>query len=49
MSSHHTSPTGVSTTLVKIVFFAQAVSAWGLVFAEVPGATPKKPVSGFIA
>ena len=29
--------------------FAQAASAWGLLRAEVPGATPKKPVSGFIA
>src|ERR1022692_1491173 len=49
MSSHQMSLSGVSTTLVKMVFFAQAVSAWGLDFAEVPGATPKKPVSGFIA
>src|SRR5262245_28976851 len=45
MSSHHTSLSGVRTTLVKILFFAQAVSACGLVFAEVPGATPKKPIS----
>ena len=49
MSSHQTSLSGVSTTLVKMVFCAQAVSACGLDFADVPGATPKKPVSGFIA
>jgi hypothetical protein len=33
--------------LVKIVFFASAAIAFGLVFVEVPGATPKKPDSGF--
>ena len=49
MSSHQTSLSGVSTTFVKMVFFAQAASACGLDLAEVPGATPKKPVSGFIA
>src|SRR5215831_15531570 len=48
MSSHQMSLSDVSTTLVKIVFFAQEVSACGLVLADVPGATPKKPVSGFI-
>src|SRR6202000_13329 len=47
--SHQTSPSGVSTTLVKIVFFSHAANAFGFVLAEVPGATPKKPVSGFIA
>src|SRR2546421_3883400 len=49
MSSHHTSPSGVSTTLVKILLRAKVATAFGLDFMEVPGATPKKPVSGFIA
>src|SRR5271154_1758540 len=49
MPSHQTSPSGVSTTLVKIVFFAQEISALGFDWIEVPGATPKNPVSGFIA
>ncbi len=40
---------GVSATLVKIVFFARVAIALGLVFAEVPGATPKNPASGLIA
>src|ERR1019366_4266278 len=35
MSSHHTPPSGVSTTLVKMVFFAQDVSACGLDFLDV--------------
>src|ERR1700734_1872228 len=47
--SHHTPPSGVSATLVKIVFFASVAIAFGLVFALVPGATPKKPASGLIA
>src|SRR5476651_2513960 len=49
MSSHQISLSGVSTTLVKMVFFAQEVSACGFDCLEVPGATPKNPVSGFIA
>src|SRR5580698_8256051 len=49
MPSHHTSPSGVNTTLVKIVFFAHEAMAFGFEVAEVPGATPKNPVSGFIA
>ena len=49
MSSHHTSPSSVSTTLVKMVFFSQACSALGLESLEVPGATPKKPFSGLMA
>src|SRR6185503_4725833 len=49
MPSHQTPPPGVSATLVKIVFFASAAIALGLVFTEVPGATPKKPASGLIA
>src|SRR6476646_2378887 len=47
--SHHTPPSGVSATLVKIVFFAREAMALGLVLTEVPGATPKKPASGLIA
>src|SRR5215472_11954115 len=47
--SHHTPPSGVSATLVKIVFFASVAIAFGFVFALVPGATPKKPASGLIA
>src|SRR5262245_43499345 len=49
MPSHHTPPSGVRATLVKIVFFASAAMAFGLVLAEVPGATPKKPASGLMA
>ncbi len=49
MPSHQTPPSGVSATLVKIVFFASAAIAFGFVFADVPGATPKKPASGLIA
>src|ERR1700712_1956226 len=49
MPSHHTPPSGVSAVLVKIVFFASAPIALGLVLTDVPGATPKNPASGFIA
>src|SRR5437762_8574747 len=49
MSSHQTSPSGVSTTLVKMLLRAKVATALGFDFREVPGATPKKPVSGFIA
>src|SRR5581483_1697557 len=38
MPSHHTPPSGVSATLVKIAFIASAAIALGLVFALVPGA-----------
>src|SRR2546421_4475161 len=48
-SSHHTSPSGVSATLVKMLFFANVSTAFGFDFLDVPGATPKNPVSGFIA
>src|SRR3954470_6971174 len=41
MPSHHTPPSGVSATLVKMVFFASDAIAFGLVWFEVPGATPK--------
>src|SRR5712671_1087202 len=49
MPSHHTPPSGVSATLVKIVFLESVAMALGFVLAEVPGATPKKPASGLIA
>src|SRR5436190_8112606 len=47
--SHHTPPSGVSATLVKIEFFESVIIALGFVFADVPGATPKKPASGLMA
>src|SRR5882672_1343764 len=47
--SHHTSPSGVIATFVKMVFFWTIFMQFGLVFSEVPGATPKKPDSGLIA
>src|SRR5277367_1567246 len=47
--SHQTPPSGVSATFVKIVFFESAAMAFGFVAIDVPGATPKKPVSGLIA
>src|SRR3954463_16026018 len=43
MPSHQTPPSGVSATLVKMEFFAKVAIALGLVFPDVPGATPKKP------
>ena len=49
MPSHHTSPSSVSATLVKIVFSRMASIATGLVEYPVPGATPKKPYSGLMA
>src|SRR5215475_5789276 len=49
MPSHHTPPSGVSATLVKIVLRASVAIALGLVFLEVPGATPKNPASGLMA
>src|SRR6478609_1489512 len=39
MPSHHTPPSGVSSTLVKMEFLARVVMAFGLVLTEVPGAT----------
>src|SRR2546429_3798873 len=47
--SHHTSPSSVSATLVKIEFPHMAATALALVFMPVPGATPKNPASGLIA
>ncbi len=49
MPSHHTPPSGVSATFVKIEFFDSVSIAFGFVLADVPGATPKKPASGLIA
>src|SRR5579864_5861479 len=49
MPSHHTPPSGVSATLVKIVFLASVVMALGFVLTDVPGATPKNPASGLMA
>src|SRR5918992_3163304 len=43
MPSHHTSPSGVMATLVKITFARNVFIAFGLVCSEVPGATPNKP------
>src|SRR5258708_9565841 len=47
--SHQTPPSGVKATLVKIVLVASVAMAFGFVFIDVPGATPKKPDSGLIA
>src|SRR5580698_544490 len=49
MPSHHTPPSGVSAVFVKMVLRAMAAIALGLLFFEVPGATPKNPASGLIA
>src|SRR5437667_274652 len=49
MPSHQIPPSGVSATLVKIVFFESEAMALGLVLVEVPGATPKNPASGLMA
>src|SRR5215831_11478215 len=49
MPSHHTPPSGVSATLVKIVLRESVAIALGFVCSEVPGATPKKPASGLMA
>src|SRR5580658_6084750 len=49
MPSHHTPPSGVRATLVKIELRASVAMAFGLVWTEVPGATPKNPASGLIA
>src|SRR5579883_950543 len=49
MPSHQTPPSGVRAVLVKIVLRRRVAMAFGLVFSEVPGATPKKPASGLMA
>jgi len=47
--SHHTSPSSVSATLVKMLLAVKVATALALVLAPVPGATPKNPASGLIA
>src|SRR5262245_58410589 len=47
--SHHGVLSGARPTLVQIEFLCRLARAFGLVLAEVPGATPKKPASGLIA
>src|SRR6185436_8326148 len=49
MPSHHTSPSGVIATLVKMQLRASVFIAFGLDFSDVPGATPKNPNSGLMA
>src|SRR5579864_6990759 len=49
MPSHHTSPSRVIAQLVKIEFLVRLRMALALDFMFVPGATPKKPLSGLIA
>src|ERR1700719_1780075 len=46
--SHHTPPSGVRATLVKMLLRDSVAMAVGLVFSLVPAATPKKPASGLI-
>ncbi len=41
MPSHHTSPSSVSATLVKITFAFSISIALGFDSYDVPGATPK--------
>src|SRR5262249_54156364 len=47
--SHHTSPSSVRATLVKMLLPHRVLIALALVFCPVPGATPKNPASGLIA
>src|SRR5216684_3303762 len=49
MPSHHTSPSGVIATLVKIESRSTIRIAFGFDCVLVPGATPKYPASGLIA
>src|SRR5437899_4778850 len=49
MPSHHTPPSAVRATLVKMELRERVAIALGLVFSDVPGATPKNPASGLIA
>src|SRR5690242_19968291 len=41
--SHQTPPSGVRATFVKIVLRERVAIAFGFVFGDVPGATPKNP------
>src|SRR5207249_3963643 len=47
--SHHTSPSSVLATFVKMQLACKVRSALGLVSSPVPGATPKNPASGLMA
>ena len=47
--SHQTSPSSVRATLVNMQLAFMDSMALGLDFHEVPGATPKYPVSGLMA
>src|SRR4051812_15491915 len=47
--SHQTSPSCVIATFVKIVLLPTIFMQLGLVWSDVPGATPKNPASGLIA
>src|SRR5436190_18013357 len=47
--SHQTSASSVFAQFVKIELRCTVATAFGLVFAPVPGATPKKPASGLTA
>src|ERR1044071_1283459 len=47
--SHQMSPSSVSATLVKRQSWVSILTALGLVFSPVPGATPKNPASGLVA
>ena len=49
MSSHHTSPSSVRAVLVKRELPRRVFMALGLVWCDVPGATPKNPASGLMA
>src|ERR1700722_7191654 len=49
LPSHHTSPSSVKATLVKITLSLRVAMALWLVCSEVPGATPKNPASGLMA
>src|SRR6185369_6602550 len=50
MPAHHTSPSSVRATLVKMELpLARVRMAFGLVFQSVPGATPNRPYSGLTA
>src|ERR1700690_610681 len=49
MPSHQTPPSGVRAQLGKMVLRERVAMALGLVFCDVPGATPKNPASGLMA
>src|SRR2546423_1494171 len=49
LPSHHTSPSAVRPTLVKMVSWDMQAMAFGLDLEFVPGATPKYPDSGLMA